>query len=396
MPPSRLPLRPKLLLPVAVLAVGVLGFVVLVETAPEVPVTAPERPAPLVRVIDAVPASVRLRVTTHGTVMPRTESELVPEVSGPIVETSPAFVSGGFFEEGEVLLRIDPRDYQVALERARANLARRESEWERDHKERMRREKLAEREYASPAQLDAARTQERVSEAALREARADLDQAERDLARTEIRAPYRGRVRDARADVGQFVNRGSPVGTLYAIDYAEVRLPMSDEALAFLDLPLFYRGKEDEHEGPEVLLRARFAGAEHAWSGRVVRTEGEIDARSRMVHAIARVEDPYGRDTTSGDADRPPLAVGLFVEAEILGREVEDALVLPRRALRQDDRIYVLDGEGLLRIRDAELLQTRGDEVVLRAPLGSGERIVVSPLDAAVEGMRVRAAETPS
>ncbi len=382
--------RPKLAVPIGVLAAGGLGFAILVGTAPDVPVSAPLKKAPLVRVVEAHPQNVRLRVTTHGTVAPRTESSLVPEVSGPVVEKSPTFVSGGFFEKDEVLLRIDARDYHVARERAEANLARRESEWDRDRREFARREKLAAQNVASSAQLDAARTQARVSEAALREARANLDQARRDLARTDIRAPYRGRVRDSNVDVGQFVNRGTPVGTLYAIDYAEVRLPVSDEALAFLDLPLFYRDEASPEGAPEVALRARFAGAEHTWRGRIVRTEGEIDAQSRMVHAIARIDDPYGR----GDGERPPLAVGLFVEAEILGREVEGAFLLPRAALRHDDRLYVVDAEGRLRIRDAEVLQARGDEVVLRSTLETSERVVVSTLDAAVEGMTVRATET--
>ncbi len=383
-------LGPKQIAPVAVLAAGALLALLLVKTAPEVEAETAARPAPLVRAIPATPRSVQLEVTTHGTVAPRTESELVPEVSGPVIEVSPSFVSGGFFEAGEVLLRVDPQDYEVALERARANLVRRESEHERDQRELERQQKLAEREFASPQRLDTARTQARVAAASLREARASLDQAERDLARTRLRTPFRGRVRETSVDVGEFVNRGAPVATLYAIDYAEIRLPLADDDLAHLDLPLAQPSGAVDTAGPEVELRARFAGRDHTWQGRVVRTEGEIDPRSRMVHVIARVEDPY-----AVERDRPPLAVGLFVEAAIAGRRVDDALVLPREALRAGDRLFVVDAEERLHIRPAELVRAQADEVVVRAELAAGDRVVVSPLDAAVEGMRVRVAESP-
>jgi RND family efflux transporter MFP subunit len=356
-----------------------------VKTGPERETVVPERIAPLVRVTEVEPITRQLRVLTQGTVEPRTESELVPEVSGPVVSVASAFRSGGFFQKGEVLLRVDARDYNVSLERARARLERAESEWARDSAELERRQKLAERDYASPAQVEKAHTQSRVSAAALREARASLEQAERNLARTEIRAPYIGRVRATGVDVGQFVTRGVPVGTIYATDYAEIRLPIPDDDLAFIDLPLWQRG-DSASEGPVVILRARFAGAEHEWQGRVVRTEGEIDPRTRMVHVVARVDDPYRKDGV-----RPPLAVGLFVEAEIAGRKAERVFVLPRGALRAGNRVYVVDTEGKLRIREVELLRTSRTEAVLSAGIAKGDKVVVSPLDTAVDGMAVRA-----
>ena len=308
--------RLKLLLPIAIVVTGLLGAVALVVTRPDVETDAPEAVAPLVRVVEVAPQTVQLRVTTHGTVAPRTESDLVPEVSGPIVWVSPSFTSGGFFEADEPLVRIDPRDYQVALELARANLARAESELEREAKELERQQNLARQKIASSAKLDMAVTAERVASAARRQALANLEKAERDLERTEIHAPFTGRVRERTADVGQFVNRGTPMARLYATDFAEIRLPVSDDELAFLDLPLWYRDDGAKAEGASVELRADFAGAEHTWQGRVVRTEGEIDPKTRMVHVIARVDDPYRRS-----GNRPPLAVGLFVEAQILGRQ---------------------------------------------------------------------------
>lgn len=380
---------PKLWLPLAVLAAGAAAFTVLVKTGPEVEPRAAERLAPLVRVVDVLPQTLQLSVRTHGTVAPRTEADLVPEVSGRVVWVAPSLVSGGFFGEGELLLRLDDRDYRAAVARARAALQQRTSEAELAAKELERRQRLAKREFASAAQLDSALNADRVSAAAAISARAALDQAKRDLERTAIRATFSGRVREESVDPGQFVNRGTRIAVLYAVDYAEVRLPIPDEELAYLDLPLAYREEPaPENGGPAVRLHARFAGAEHTWDARVVRTEGEIDPRSRMVHAVARVDDPYGR---AGQSGRPPLAVGLFVEAEILGREVRDVTVLPRAALRAGDRVLVLDGDDRLRFRSVDVLRIDREQVVLRGGVDRGERVCVSPLESAVDGMKVRA-----
>jgi RND family efflux transporter MFP subunit len=311
--------RLRTLLPLLVLALGAFGAWALLATPPQLEVEERARQTPQVQVLEVAPGTVKLRVRTHGTVAPRTESDLVPQVSGPITWVSPALVSGGFFELGEVLLRVDPRDYEASLERARATLVRAESEHDRSLKELERRHSLQQRNAASAARVDDAENAERVAGATLREARAALDQAERDLGRTRLRAPFTGRVREERVGVGQFVNRGSSVARLYAIDYVEVRLPIPDRQLAYLDLPLMRpgggrNGRGEVEEGPVVTLSANFAGEDHTWTGQVERTEGEIDARSRMVHVVARVEAPYEQAAEGG---RPPLAVGLFVRAEI-------------------------------------------------------------------------------
>jgi RND family efflux transporter MFP subunit len=373
--------------PLGLLAVGALGAVLLIATRPRLQPRPSEPPVPLIRTLEVKPQTVRLIVRTHGAVEPRTESDLIPEVSGPVVWVSPSMATGGFFEAGEVLLRIDPADYKVALERARAAEARAESEHVRARKELERRRGLAEQHAASAAQLDDAINRDRVAEAALREARAELERAQRDLARTEIHAPFTGRVREKQVDVGQFVSRGTAVGRLYAIDYAELRLPVPDQDLAHLQLPAYYRGEQGAR-GPDVVLHGELAGARRTWQGYIVRTEGEIDARTRMMRLVARVDDPYARQTT----DRVPLPIGLFVDAEILGREVADAVVLPRAALREGSRVLVLDAESRLRFREVEVVRAAREEVVIGAGLAAGERVCTSPLEVVVDGMRVRVA----
>jgi len=373
-------------LPFAILALGILATAVLIATRPRVAPSPPEARVPLVRVLSVAPETLRLSVRTHGEVRPRTESELVPEVSGAVVWVSPQLVSGGFFDAGEPLLRIDALDYEVALESARATRARAESDLSRAERERSRQRALAEQDIASAARLDDAETGARAARAALRQAEAARVQAERNLARCEIRAPYAGRVRDEQVDVGQFVNRGAPVARIYAVDFAEVRLPIPDEELAHLELALVPGA--GSAEGPEVTLHADFAGRRQVWKGRVVRTEGELDPRTRMVHVVARVDDPY-RPAEPGAA---PLSVGLFVDAEIHGRELAGAVRIPRAALREGDRVFLADAEDRLRIRPVEVAQRGREEVVVQGGLAAGERVILSALSVPVEGMPVRPA----
>jgi len=381
---------PKRVLPVCVVLAGCLLAGGLIEARPSVAIRRPARPTPLVQVVRAAPESLHLTVRSQGSVAPRTESDLIAEVSGRITWVSPRLAAGEFVQADEPLLRIDPRDYEVAVTRARAALTRTESQLALARRGAARLRSLADRGVASPASLEDAENSTRVAEANQLEAAAALTQARNDLERTELAAPFAGRVRSVHAGVGQFVNRGAPLARLYAVDYAEVHLPIPDDAAAFVQLPIDYREEAATDDQPEVVLKARFAGREYVWNGRIVRTDGELDPRTRMLHAIARIEDPYGR----GDRpDRPPLAVGLFVDAEIQGRRVDGVYSLPRSALRGDDRVVVVDGDGRARLRAVELLQRLPDRVLIRSGLAPGERVVTSPLALTVDGMRVEVQE---
>ncbi|MEM7220594.1 MAG: efflux RND transporter periplasmic adaptor subunit [Pseudomonadota bacterium] len=375
-----------MILPLLIVFAGFGLAALLIATGPSLEPQPAESLAPLVRVVQVSPRAERLLARTHGTVVPRTESELIPEVDGRVIEVSPKLVSGGFFDAGETLLRIEPVDYEVALETARAGLARASSDLSNARKTLARQLNLQNRGATSEAQRDDAANRVRIAEAAKREATARLARATRDLERTRITAPYDGRVRSERVDVGQFVRRGTAVGTVYAVDYAEVRLPIQDEELAFLDLPLTETDPAAAGERrAEVVLRARFAGAEHEWLGEVVRTEGEIDPSTRMVQVVARVAAPY---VTAGE--RPPLAVGLFVDAQISGALVPDLVRLPRSALRDASRVFVVDADSRLWFRDVSVLRRERDEVLIAAGLRAGEWVCVSSVPGASDGMRVR------
>jgi len=373
-----------------------------VAVRPEKVSRVPEAKPPLVRVVEVQPRSTRLHVRAHGNVEPHTESDLVIEVPGHIVWVSPHLDDGSFFQEGEVLARMDRRDQEMAAERASAAIQRAQSRLDLARATLERRSSLERAGVGSAASLDEARSAERVAVADLRDARAALTQARLDLARTRVAAPYDGRVRENYVDVGQFVARGAAAARVYAVDYAEVRLPIPNDQMAFLDLPLGYRETVDasepapsedavpaDQEGLGVTLVGSFAGREHRWSGRVVRTEGALDPKTRMVNVIARIVDPYGRGE---DPERPPLPVGLFVAAEIEGREYEGLFELPRSALRGRDQVVVIDGDSRMASRQVDVLRADGESVWVRAGLTPGEQVCTTPLEVVVDGMVVRVA----
>lgn len=388
----------KVIVPFLLVIAGAYGAWRMIESRPEVETQVREQVIPLVRVVNVKKEDIRLSVTSQGTVSPKVVTDLVPEVAGKVTYVSPSLVAGGFFESDEVLLKIDPHDYELALIRSESEVAQTKLRLEQERAEaavaKKEWEELGRGEEASPLVLRIPQVAQ--AEAALAGAEAALSQARRNLERTEIRAPFAGRVRQENVDIGQFVGRGQAVAQLYSVDVAEVRLPLPDEELAYVRIPLSYRGDdEDSYQGPLVRLKARFAGKQYIWQGTIVRTDGEIDRSTRMLYAVAEVRDPYGHGKDPG---RPPLAVGMFVEAEILGNWLRGAIVLPRAAIRGTDQVYVVDQEGKLRFRTVDVLKSERERVIIQGGLEEGEMVCISPLETVVEGMRVRFAgeEVPS
>jgi RND family efflux transporter MFP subunit len=377
----------KIILPILILIIGAAGAAGLVASRDVVETRPPEFPPPLVRVSTVHPSKKQLTVAAQGTVAPRTESTLIAQVAGQIKTVSPAFASGGFFEKGDLLLSIDPRDYEVAVSQAKVQVAQAQLKISREQEE----SDIALQEWerigkGEPSDLVLRKPQIAEAQAALEAAKGSLTRAELNLERTYIRAPYAGRVRSKAADVGQYVGPGTPVGRIYAVDYAEVRLPIADQDLAYLDLDFGFRDQTGSPHGPKVKLHANFAGQNHTWEGQIVRVEGEVDARSRMIHLVARVNNPYGR---SENTNRPPLAVGMYVRAEILGKNVENVYTVPRAALRPDQKLLVVT-DNRLYYREVEILRADPNNVIITNGLQPNEQICLSPLDTVVDGMRVR------
>ncbi len=379
---------PKILAPFMVVAVGIAGAVTLVRSKSPVETVTPETITPLVRVVTTVVGELPLTVSAQGTVLPRTETTLAAQVAAEVVEVSPHFEVGGFFERGEVLVRLDRRDYELAAERAAARVAQAELRLAQQRAEaRVAADEWHQLGAGEPDPLVLRQPQLAEAQAALKAAQAELGMVRLDLERTLIRAPFDGRVRDKAIDLGQYLTPGQELATIHAIDYAEVRLPVPDRQLAFLELPLSYHDSDQAARGPAASLSANFTGQRYRWPGHVVRAEGELDQRSRMLNLVVRVEDPYGQYP-----GRPPLAVGLFVDIEITGRTVVGTL-LPRSALRGDNRVLVVDDEMRLRYREVDVVRIENDTVVIGGGLNPGENVCVSPLDVAVDGMSVRMLE---
>ena len=373
-------MKEKLIIPGLVVLASLFGAAVLMATSPQVEPTNPTPVPPTVRVRDIEPEPIRLRVHSQGTVAPDTQSQLIPEVSGRVTWMSGALVNGGYFEKGQTLLRLDDKDYQSSLKRARAALTRDEARYEHALFEFERMKSLEERRLASRSQMESAQRDYRVAEATLEDSRANVEQASLNLERTGVKAPFTGLVRDESVDIGQLVGPGSPVATIYATDRLEVRLPIADRQLGFLNLPVGHRGELPADRQPAVALSAEYAGQLLEWTGTIVRTEAQIDTSSRMVNVVARI---------AGNGGETLPAVGLFVNADIEGLLVDDLVVLPRNALRNGNRVLVVGDDNRLEFRVVEPLRLFQDDVLIRAGLTAGERVCISPMQTPIDGMLV-------
>ena len=374
--------------PVAVVIVAIIGGKVIITNKPEAPQFQPPVVPVAVEATRIAPVDYRVVVRTEGTVEPRTQSTLIPQVSGQILSISPSFREGGLFEKGEVLVTVDPRDYELALASAEAQVAQAESALEQE---------LAQAEVVKndwkmlgkeAPELGLRKPQIAAARAAVLSAKAQLERARTDLERTRIRAPYEGQVLEQNVDVGQFVSQGIVLGRVYATDYVELRLPLSSRQLEFVDLPEPYRGEgATAPDEPPVTLVAELGRDRWSWQGRIVRAEGAIDTRSRQLFVIAQVDDPYARQ----EDGRPPLRIGQFVRAEIEGTTLQGAFVLPRGALREGNEVLVVDGDSRLQRRSVAVAWTDQDSAVITQGLSAGDVVNVTPLAVASSGTLVAA-----
>ena len=372
----------KGLITVAVLFFAVIVAYGLVKTAPAPEQFTPEESTTSIRVVEVNRERVRLEVSSQGSVMPYKESELIPEVNGRVSWMSPNLLPGGYFGKDEVLLRIDNRDHRSKVARSKAALNRSMAEEELARFELGRMEELVKKKLTSQSSLEIVLRNHRIAEAVLQDSKIALEQAFRDLQRTEIKAPYDGLVRSEKVDLGQYVSRGMVIASIYAAQYAEVRLPVADKQLAYLDLPLGHRGELADEIKPEVLLFTDYGGKHYEWIGKLVRTEAEIDSRSRMVTAVVRVNN-------NNNVDQPDLPIGLFVNARIKGRWVEGVVTIPRAALRNQSKVLVVDKDNRIHYRDVKILRFENDNVIVSDGLESGDVVNISPLQTIVEDMLV-------
>lgn len=332
-----------------------------------------------------------VRVRSQGTVQPRTRSTLLPEVSAKIIEVSPSFRPGGFFKAGEVLLKLDPVDYDTALVVAKASLAQAEVVLaEESAKAGQARENWrALGKTGEPGALALRVPQVAKAEADVAAARAQIAQAERDLERTVIRAPYDGQVLEQLVDVGQYVNEGTALGRIFAVDYVEIRLPLPEREMPFLSLPERFRDGSGKAGGAPVKLHSAIGGTAASWDGFLVRVEGAIDESTRQIMAVAQVDDPYGKRADG----LPPLRIGQFLEAEIEGEVLSNVFVIPRRAVRAGNEILLITQDNKLRRVPIDPILGDTQTVVISANSGSepkeGDVLCLTPIPFAAEGATV-------
>lgn len=378
----------QIVLPIAIFLVfsGIVYMILASKEEPAQRRFSPPSPEVKVRSLQLEDFQVTLR--SQGAVRARTESTLIPEVRGRIVSVSPNFQEGAFFEEGEVLLEIDDRDYRAELKVAEASLAQTELALKQEEAryEQARRDWERLNPGVEGTELTLREPQLRQARAAVASSQARVETAQLNLDRTKVRAPYAGRILTKSVDVGQFVSTGNQLARIYAVDYAEVRLPLTASQMDFLALPSIYRGSNPSIEnGPLVKLSSSVGGKTHVWEGRIVRSEGAVDERTRQLFVVAQIENPYGM-TVSG---RPPLKVGTFVQAEIEGRTLENVFVVPRGMYRENSYVLLVDDESYLQRRAVDVIWENDESIIVNGGLSSGELLCLTNVPYALEGWQV-------
>lgn len=380
------PVKPQIVKLLPVIVLGVLGTIawVILSNPPETSARGQNfGPQMIVETQTIAPVDFQVSVPSYGIVRPRIQSLLVAQVGGQIVDKSSNFDEGGYFAEGEVMLTIDPRDYEANVMIAEASLADAEQTF------------LEEQARAEQAQVDWNRLgnegeasdlvlrkpQLAAAQARVASAEANLIKARLDLERTQIRAPFDGRVLRQIVDLGQVVGTNTQLAEFYSVGVAEVRLPIANKDLNFVDLP--EPGNEDAAAASTATLYSELAGND-TWDARVVRTEAAIDDTARQLHVLVHVNDPF----TADEQHRVPLKIGQYVTASIEGRLLEGVIVIPSSAIYQGSYVYVVD-DGALQRRELTITWSDVDRAIVTAGLASGDELVTTVLGQVTSGTAV-------
>jgi membrane fusion protein, multidrug efflux system len=377
----------KILLPIILVVVAILAASTMIKMKPKAARQAPPTPRPVVTVHTIASDGYEVRVKGFGSVKAKRSVNVVPQVSGEVLEKSPAFEPGGYCTKGQVLLRLDDTDYVLAAARSQADVAQMELNLARAEEEA----EVASQEWATmrrsgeapePSSLVLHEPQLKLARANLDAAKAALHQAEVNLGRCTITAPFDGRVLSTDVDAGQYLRAGNPVGTLYATDVAEVTVSVPDEDLAWIPIEGTGSGSAPE---TVVDIFADFAGSRHHWEGRAVRLGGAVDNRSRLVPVVVEITDPYKMV-----GQRPPLVEGMFVEVVFRGKPAEESVVIPRSALRPNNEVWVITQDRQVSVRNVTVARAGLDEAVIASGLTPGEMVCTSNLQYVTEGLPVR------
>lgn len=375
----------RVTLPIVLLSFGAAAAWFLMSNPPKPKQQVVVAQMPPVKIQTVHLQTLNIPIYARGMVIPATEVMIVGELPGQVISVSPNLKNGGFVTKGEVLIRVSDAQYRLDVTRAHAQIVSAEEIYAKVQTELSLEDDV--KGLQSPQKYRLRKLEEAKSQLAA--AQAGFRLAQMQLDRAEIKAPFDGRVREAYLGVGQTIAAGTQIARVYAVNAAEVRLPLSDQQFSLVDAPhAMASGTISSRQAyPEVIFKSNYAGKDYFWKGRVLRTEGGIDAQNRLLNLVAQIEDPYSEDLSQ--AGRPILAAGQLLEAEISGRSFHQMALLPRSALRNDQEIWVLDAENRLRKKHVEILYKSRDHVYIQSGLTEADRVVVSPLDIAIEGMKM-------
>ncbi len=374
------------ILPVLVIGGAIAAFMAMSALKPKPEVKEDVIKAIPVLTAKAVQDNVTLKVNAQGEVQPRTQINIVPQVSGLITYMAPKFIEGGKFDKGDLLIRIEPTEFELRVVQARANVAQAETvimrETSESHIARQDWEDLG--RSGQPTALTLREPQMAEAQAQLESAKARLAEAELQLARTAIHAPFTGRVIMRHVNQGEFTTVGTRLGEVYAADVMDVRLPMTNEDLRRAGLTLGYESSRNS-PGISVTLSADVAGVYCEWEGRIVRTDSRFDSETRVLFAYVEVLDPFGKGASNGI----PLAPGIYVNAAIDGMTIENSIVVPRSALRGEDQVYIANADDTLSIKTVSVMSSDRNTAILSGGINIGETVITSPIRGVADGMKI-------
>ena len=337
---------------------------------------------PVVETMNAIPQSYKVQINSQGTVVPRTEITLTSEIPGKIDFVSRKIQSGSSFDKGDTLLVLDQRDFELALIAAQSSMYQAQVVYERELAE----SEVAKKEWSNinggkASNLALRKPQLDQAKAALAAAEANYQRALLNVERTYIRAPFKGRVRNEYVDIGMVVSPGIPLAQIYAVDMVEVTLPIAENDIKFLSIPLDGRMVPFSKQ-PGMTLTSSFAGFTQTWNGKILRSAAEIDSRTRMLSVIGQVPAKPSKQSNL------PIKVGMFVNASIEGRSFNDIFVIPREKVR-DGEVWVLNNEGILNKREVSVLRYEKDKALISNGFETGDKVLLTRLDVLVEGMKL-------
>lgn len=379
----------KIVLPILILVVGIYGFKMMGKLK-----KAPQRQQQmqqglLVDVMGLQTTDHQTTIFATGTVQAEQEIELVPQVSGKVVSISPNFVAGGFFRKGDLLLKIEASDYQLSVEKSKAEIAQAQlglaTENERARVALSEWNRIEMVDKGAPGPLVTREIQLQQEKARLAAAEANLKLAQLNLSRTELRAPFNGRIRKEQVDIGQFIKSGASIGTLAGTDRAEIHIPVAVDELIWLT-----SSGQLQKVAASIYLPGQ---VQTKWQGKLVRTLGEIDTKSRLATLIVAVNDPYRLQSSNSSSALPN---GQFVNVEIQGQVLQNVFKIARKALRSNNTIWLVDNDNRLVTQTVQIIRRERDSIIIKPDVNNGDRLIISALSGVAEGALLRPASQES